>query len=171
MHKADFSVEKIRLNRGFISWKYATFTKIVLFVLCHEGLNTYAHADAKTEKNITVALFIENKGVGRKVIDHYTPEGTKKSHPRVHDLRHPRLRKPCHGLQTMDTRMGFPCPFWIVVIDSINLPRAIHLWTFIFRPIKGSFAPIQICWINKFNIVLLLFFRPWLFNKTVEFRQ
>ena len=48
-------------------------------------------------------------------------EGTRESHPRVHDLQHPRLGKPRRGLQIMDTRMGFPCPFHSVVIDSINL--------------------------------------------------
>ena len=58
---------------------------------------------------------------GRKIINHYTPEGTRESHPRVHDLRHPRLGKPRRGLQIMDTRMGFPCPFRSVVIDSIIL--------------------------------------------------
>ena len=42
-------------------------------------------------------------------------------HPRVHYLQHPRLGKPRRGLQIMDTRMGFPCPFHSVVIDSINL--------------------------------------------------
>ena len=46
-------------------------------------------------------------------------EGTRESHPRVHDLPHPRLGKPRRGLQIMDTRMGFPCPFHRVVIDSI----------------------------------------------------
>ena len=43
------------------------------------------------------------------------------NNPRVHDLRHPRLGQPCRGLQIMDTRMGFPCPFRSV--DSINLLR------------------------------------------------
>ena len=36
-------------------------------------------------------------------------------------LRHPRLGIPSRGLQIMDTRMGFPCPFRSVVIDSIIL--------------------------------------------------
>ena len=56
-------------------------------------------------------------------------EGTRESHPRVHDLQHPRLGKPRRGLQIMDTRMGFPCPFHSVVIDSIILglnPRRPH---------------------------------------------
>ena len=48
-------------------------------------------------------------------------EGTRESHPRVHDLLHPRLGKPRRGLQIIDTRMGFPCPFHSVVIDSIIL--------------------------------------------------
>ena len=48
-------------------------------------------------------------------------EGTRESHPHVHDLQHPRLGKPRPWLQIMDTRMGFPCPLHSVVIDSINL--------------------------------------------------
>ena len=52
--------------------------------------------------------------------NHYTPEGIRESHPYVHDLRHPRLCKRRHMLQIMDTRMGFPCPFRSVVIDSIS---------------------------------------------------
>ena len=52
--------------------------------------------------------------------NHFTPEGTRESHPRVHDLRHPRLGKPCCGLQIMDTPMGFLCPFRSIVIDSIS---------------------------------------------------
>ena len=51
--------------------------------------------------------------------NHDTPEGTREFHPRDHDLRHPRFGKPRHGLQIMDTQMGFPCPFWSVVIDYI----------------------------------------------------
>ena len=31
------------------------------------------------------------------------------------------LGKPRRGLQIMDTRIGFPCPFHSVVIDSIGL--------------------------------------------------
>ena len=48
------------------------------------------------------------------------------AHLRVHDLLYPRLGKPRRGLQIMDTRMGFPCPFRNVVIDYINLIRAIR---------------------------------------------
>ena len=55
------------------------------------------------------------------MINHHIVEGTRESHPRVHDLQHPRLGKPRRGLQIMDTRMGFPCPFHSVVIDSIIL--------------------------------------------------
>ena len=58
---------------------------------------------------------------GRKIINHHIVEGTRESHPRVHDLQHPRLGKPRPGLQIMNTRMGFPCPFHSVVIDSITL--------------------------------------------------
>ena len=67
-----------------------------------------------------MGLFIKNKRCGRKIINHHIVEGTSESHPRVHDLQHPRLGKPCRGLQTMDTRMGFPCPFHSVVIDCIS---------------------------------------------------
>ena len=65
-----------------------------------------------------MGLFIKNKRRGRKIINHNIVEGTRESHPRVHDLQHPRLGKPRRGLQIMDTRMGFPCPFHSVVIDS-----------------------------------------------------
>ena len=41
--------------------------------------------------------------------------------PRVQDLQHPRLGKPRRGLQILDTRMGFPRPSLIVVLDSILL--------------------------------------------------
>ena len=39
----------------------------------------------------------------------------------LNDLQHPQLGKPRRGLQIMDTRMAFPCPFQHVVIDFINL--------------------------------------------------
>ena len=68
-----------------------------------------------------MGLFIKNKRRGRKIINHHIVEGTRESHPRVHGLQHPRLGKPRRGLQIMDTRMGFLCPFHSVVIDSINL--------------------------------------------------
>ena len=67
--------------------------------------------------------------MGEKIIIHYTPEGTREFHPRVHELRHPRLGKPRRRLQIMDTRMGFPCPFRSVVIDSI-IP-----WDFFYTPV------------------------------------
>ena len=70
-----------------------------------------------------MGLFINNKSRGRKIINHHIVEGTRESHPSVHDLQHPRLGKPRRGLQIMDTRMGFPCPFHNVVIDSIILNR------------------------------------------------
>ena len=70
-----------------------------------------------------MGLIIENKRRGRKIINHHIVEGTRESHPRVHDLQYPRLGKPRRGLQIMDTRMGFPCPFHSVVIDSIILMR------------------------------------------------
>ena len=36
------------------------------------------------------------------------PEGTRESHLRVHDLRHPPLGMPLRDLKIMDTQMGFP---------------------------------------------------------------
>ena len=73
--------------------------------------------------DVEMGSFIKNKRRGRKIINHHIVEGTRESHPRVHDLQHPRLGKPRRGLQIMDTRMGFPCPFHSVVIDSINLHK------------------------------------------------
>ena len=70
-----------------------------------------------------MGLFIKIKRRGKKIINHHIVEWTRESHPRVHDLQHPRLGKPRRGLQIMDTRMGFPCPFHSVVIDSINLMK------------------------------------------------
>ena len=64
-------------------------------------------------------------GRGRKIINHHIVEGTRESNPRVHDLQHPRLGKPRCGLQIMDTRIGFPCPFHSVVIDSIS-PASVY---------------------------------------------
>ena len=61
--------------------------------------------------------------------------GTRESHPHVHDLQHPRLSKPFHGLQIMDTQMGFPCPFRNVVIDSISLWWE-KIWTFFLQELK-----------------------------------
>ena len=75
-----------------------------------------------------MGLFIKNKRRGRKIIKHHTVEGTRESHPRVHDLQHPRLGKPRRGLQIMDTWMGFPCPFHSVVIDSIILQMETDLF-------------------------------------------
>ena len=58
----------------------------------------------------------------RKITNHHIEGGTRESHPRVQDLlQHPRLTKPRRGLQILDTRMGFPCPFLNVVLDSIIL--------------------------------------------------
>ena len=71
-----------------------------------------------------MGLFIKNKRRGRKIINHHTVEGTGESHPRVHDLQHPRPGKPRCGLQIMDIRMGFPYPFHSVVTNSINLFNA-----------------------------------------------
>ena len=64
---------------------------------------------------------MKNKKRGRKIINDHIAEGTRESHPRVHDLQHPRLGKPRCGLQMMDTRMGFPLSFCNLVIDSAIL--------------------------------------------------
>ena len=62
-----------------------------------------------------------------KIGGYSCPKSEKReSHPRVHDLQNPRLGKPRRGLQIMDTRMGFPCPFHNVVIDSIKLLRSVQ---------------------------------------------
>ena len=91
-----------------------------------------------------MGLFIKIKRRGRKIINHHIVEGTRESHPRVHDLQHPRL-----GKQIMDTRMGFPCPFHSVVIDSIS-PKVGHFVLFAYY---GYFAMfIENCLIEtKFN--------------------
>ena len=48
-------------------------------------------------------------------------EGTRKSHHRTMICKHPGLGKPGHGLPIMNTLIGFPFPFPIMVIDCINL--------------------------------------------------
>ena len=53
----------------------------------------------------------------RKIINHYTPEGTRESHSHVHDLWHPWLGKPRRGLQIMDTRIG---------LIPLSLPECSH---------------------------------------------
>ena len=56
-------------------------------------------------------------------IYHHTVEGTRESHPSVHDLQSTtsmtRLAESWM-LQIMDTRMGFPCPFHNVVIGYFS---------------------------------------------------
>ena len=56
----------------------------------------------------------------RKIINHHIEGGMRESHPRVQDLKHPRLGKPRRGLQILDTWMGFPRPSLNVVLDSIS---------------------------------------------------
>ena len=53
-------------------------------------------------------------------IYHYTPEGTRESHPSVHDLPSTTRLAESWMSQIMDTRMGFPCPFRRVVIDYFS---------------------------------------------------
>ena len=50
----------------------------------------------------TFRMLVENKGMGVKLINLYTREGIRESHPPVHDLQHPGIGKPRRGLQTMD---------------------------------------------------------------------
>ena len=69
---------------------------------------------------------MKNERRGRNIINHHIVEATRESHPRVNDLLHPRLRMPRRGLQIMDIRMGFPCPFRNIVIDYINLMCIIY---------------------------------------------
>ena len=84
--------------------------------LCFEQLNRHLNR-----------IMYWQKRRGRKIINHCTPEGTRESHPGVHDLQHPWLGKPrCGFLQIMDNRMGFPCPFPSVVMDSIILFTMYH---------------------------------------------
>ena len=52
--------------------------------------------------------------------------GTQESHPRVQDFLHPRLGKPCRGLQILDTHMGFPRPSLNSVLDSIILSQRVR---------------------------------------------
>ena len=42
------------------------------------------------------------------MINNHIQGGTWESDPRVQYMQHPRLGKPRHGLQILDTRMGFP---------------------------------------------------------------
>ena len=64
-----------------------------------------ADADTRAETNI---------------IYHHTVEGTRESHPSVHDLQSTTRLAESWMLQIMDTRMGFPCPFHSVVIDYFS---------------------------------------------------
>ena len=53
-------------------------------------------------------------------IYHHIVEGTRESHPSVHDLQSTTRLAESWMLQIMDTRMGFPCPFHNVVIDYFS---------------------------------------------------
>ena len=53
-------------------------------------------------------------------IYHHTVEGTRESHPCVHDLQSMTRLADSWMLQIMDTRMGFLCPFHNVVIDYFS---------------------------------------------------
>ena len=68
-------------------------------------------------------------------IYHYTPEGTRESHPSVHDLQSTTRLAESWMSQSMDTRMGFPCPFRSVVIDYFSPTPLISL----NNPILTSF--------------------------------
>ena len=49
-----------------------------------------------------------------------------------HGLQTSNIGKPRRGLQIMNTRMGFPCPFLGIVIDSISLTCACVCWSHFF---------------------------------------
>ena len=68
-------------------------------------------------------------------IYHYTPKGTRESHPSVLDLQSTTRLAESWMSQIMDTRMGFPCPFRSVVIDYFS-PTP---WFSINNPILTSF--------------------------------
>ena len=53
-------------------------------------------------------------------IYHHIAEGTRESHPSVHDLQSKTKLAELWMLQIMGTRMGFPCPFRNVVIDYFS---------------------------------------------------
>ena len=55
-----------------------------------------------------------------KRIHHHIGEGTRESHPSVHDLQSTTRLAESWILQIMDTRMGFHCPFHNVVIDYFS---------------------------------------------------
>ena len=55
-------------------------------------------------------------------INNCTQEGTRESHWSIHDLQSTKRLAESWMSQIMDTNMGFPCPFWSVVIDNFH-PR------------------------------------------------
>ena len=67
-----------------------------------------------------------NKRRGEKIINHHIAEGTRESHPRVHDFQHLRLGKPRRGLQIMDIRIGLHLSFRNMVINSITLRQTLN---------------------------------------------
>ena len=67
-------------------------------------------------------------------IYHHIAEGTRESHPSVHDLQSKTRLAKSWMLQIMDTRMGFPCPFCNVVIDYFSPTPFIFRKRLILRP-------------------------------------
>ena len=68
--------------------------------------------------SLTLDRFVPNIYTsGNNRIYHHTVEGTRESHPSVHDLQSTTRLAESLMFQIMDTRMGFPCPFHNVVID------------------------------------------------------
>ena len=70
---------------------------------------------------------MKNKRRGRKIINHHIAEGTRESHPRVHDLQQPRLGKPRRGLQSL----LMDCKSWTLGWDSF-IPSATYKTFYIF---------------------------------------
>ena len=93
-------------------------------------------------------------------IYHYTPTGTRKSHPSVHDLQST-TRLAEQMSQIMDRRMRFPCPFQSVVIDyfsptplfSINNQILMSFYFFKAQPhdaaAYGNVMPIATLWRHR----------------------
>ena len=83
----------------------------------------------RTQNNKTLIPYINNifkqtklslKAPENNRIYHHTVEGTRESHPSVHDLQSSTRLAESWMLQIMDTRMGFPCPFHNVMIDYFS---------------------------------------------------
>ena len=99
-----------------------------------------------------------------KIINHHTERRTRVSHPCVQDLQHPRLSKPCHVLQILGTRMGFPHLFLNVYIYSISLcisvwlqSRHILYWLVDTPPLSRSPDLAKRCFYKGWRLTQLVF--------------